>query len=662
GSDGTIRVWNRSSEHQVRGTDLGGMGTTRPLAGLRSDEPSDVDLLGIGTEVEMMATLVAAASTEAPLAIGLLGDWGSGKSSFMLQMETQVRELADASASNLGQSEFVANVCQVRFNAWHYSDDQIWSGLVEHLFRALASGGNDGSRDPVADPEKAAKVGERLHEATAEYEQANRDLNRLANKPRPVGLLAGLGSVGELVALPGILVGEIWRDVRSSWRSLVGWLVAVAALGAAVAGFLWTRDFLWRTILTLAGLGAVVGKVWRPLKRLHAWLLDSAGRQKRRLEERRDAAHKRIATLRGELALVSASERLHRFVADRQGAGDYTPYRGLLGLVYRDLRQLNENLKAALQEWESLKPPRPMPPLQRIVLYIDDLDRCPPKRVVDVLAAVHLLLAMRVFVVVVAVDVRWLELSLKHHFTELLGHRDLPEGVIEAAEPVGTPWDYLEKIFQITYALRPMGSRAAAAYLQTLLPSESEMLVVTPPSAQAEAESITPQLDTADSTPPDEANLQDAGEVLGLSAHSRSWTGDGLKKEATQGESFPVSALPPRAGPASVRNLQPEGLRMRAREREFIPALAALLPTPRAAKRLINIYRLIRIGITEGDLEAFVGDEIGGPYQAVGLLIAIVVGHPRLVHGVLGELHATTVPDFFTLLGELHKACPPGEV
>lgn len=46
-------------------------------------------------------------------------------------------------------------------------------------------------------------------------------------------------------------------------------------------------------------------------------------------------------------------------------------------------------------------------PVERIVLYIDDLDRCPPKRVVEVLEAVHLLLAFPLFVVVVGVDVRW---------------------------------------------------------------------------------------------------------------------------------------------------------------------------------------------------------------------------------------------------------------
>gem|GEM_PF-3660069 len=103
GNDGTVRVWNRASARQVRGTDLGGVGVVRPLPGFRSDEPSTEDLLGIAAEVETMAALVAAVSTEAPLAIGLLGDWGSGKSSFMRQMELHVAELAALSANNLAR-------------------------------------------------------------------------------------------------------------------------------------------------------------------------------------------------------------------------------------------------------------------------------------------------------------------------------------------------------------------------------------------------------------------------------------------------------------------------------------------------------------------------------------------------------------------------------
>ena len=47
------------------------------------------------------------------------------------------------------------------------------------------------------------------------------------------------------------------------------------------------------------------------------------------------------------------------------------------------------------------------------MLYIDDLERCEPDQVVQVLQAVHLLLAMELFVVVVGVDPRWLLRSLQ---------------------------------------------------------------------------------------------------------------------------------------------------------------------------------------------------------------------------------------------------------
>jgi hypothetical protein len=46
--------------------------------------------------------------------------------------------------------------------------------------------------------------------------------------------------------------------------------------------------------------------------------------------------------------------------------------------------------------------------IDRIVLYIDDLDRCSTETVSQVLDAVHLLLALPLFAVVVGVDPRWL--------------------------------------------------------------------------------------------------------------------------------------------------------------------------------------------------------------------------------------------------------------
>jgi hypothetical protein len=77
------------------------------------------------------------------------------------------------------------------------------------------------------------------------------------------------------------------------------------------------------------------------------------------------------------------------------------------------------------------------------------------------------------------------------------------------------------------------------------------------------------------------------------------------------------------------RDLQPEGLRLRQVEIGFIPLLGPLLPTPRAGKKLVNIYRLIRIAIPDGELPVFLGDDSGGPYQALLVLLGIMVGAPN---------------------------------
>src|SRR5262249_59253347 len=100
---GTMRVGTRRRGCQGRGPQLGGIGPTRRLAAVRSDQPSAVDLLDFGSDVETLAMLVAAMTTEPPLSIALLGEWGSGKSSFMVQMQAEVNRLARLAGNNLGQ-------------------------------------------------------------------------------------------------------------------------------------------------------------------------------------------------------------------------------------------------------------------------------------------------------------------------------------------------------------------------------------------------------------------------------------------------------------------------------------------------------------------------------------------------------------------------------
>jgi hypothetical protein len=101
--------------------------------------------------------------------------------------------------------------------------------------------------------------------------------------------------------------------------------------------------------------------------------------------------------------------------------------------------------------------------IERIVLYIDDLDRCSPETVANVLEAVHLLLALKLFVVVVGVDRRWLDRSLLSSHTALLAPDD--------GQPATLPRDYLDKIFHLTYTLPAMTGDGARQLLDSLMPS-----------------------------------------------------------------------------------------------------------------------------------------------------------------------------------------------
>jgi hypothetical protein len=92
----------------------------------------------------------------------------------------------------------------------------------------------------------------------------------------------------------------------------------------------------------------------------------------------------------------------------------------------------------------------------------------------------------------------------------------------------------------------------------------------------------------------------------------------------------------------AIPDLRPLGLQLSQPEVDFITLLGTLLPTPRAAKKLVNLYRLVRIGITDSNLAAYTGSETGGSYQVVQVLLAILVGSPSAAERIFRELMDAT--------------------
>jgi hypothetical protein len=102
---------------------------------------------------------------------------------------------------------------------------------------------------------------------------------------------------------------------------------------------------------------------------------------------------------------------------------------------------------------------------------------------------------------------------------------------------------------------------------------------------------------------------------------------------------------------------RPQALVISSSERELLGKVGALVPTPRTAKRLVNIYRMLRVSVPDSELEAFLPSG-GSEYQAVVLLLGILIGRPSRAHGVFQKLEAAAdADDLWEVLAEFADIC-----
>ncbi len=591
-----------------------------PLAAIAPDTIGDVDLVGVGADAEALANVIAAVATAPPLSIGLFGDWGSGKSFLIKQIQERVRHLSQRSRDADG-SVYCNHVRNVEFNAWHYADASLWASLVTHIFDELAKpDATCGVFDEKTARAQVARLEEQLAaNATLQQrlEQAQRRAERLAARKqllrwtwRLVG--ADEGSLSQVdrnvdtikgslrLLLPGGLPRALVLLVTLLVVTIVSAIVAVvgvgsvialaggvvAAAGAALSGLRVTRGRV-RQLVQKAGDGVQVADV------------RDAG-----LEGQLAAAVHVERELRREFDDLQSGRRLARFVSEGSGLAGYRTQLGLVSQIHDDFAEMSRILRrqsASANTAGDLVVDDKLPQIDRIVLYIDDLDRCPPRRVVEVLEAVHLILAVELFVVVLAVDPRWLLQSLQLHYSELLAAPDDGKPADESAWH-STPLHYLEKIIQMPFALRPMGNAAVRSLVHGLLPVVQAVDVSVPPASG----------DGHVTAVPGPAGARRAG------------------RENVMAVDNPI-----RQRPSATRrpSMSPQQLALTMPERDFAVRVACALPTPRAVKKFTNMYRLLRAGLDDasGQLERFLTDDgVDAPeYSAVLTMLVVIIAFPE---------------------------------
>ena len=96
------------------------------------------DLLGFRRYANAFASVIADEHVSPPLAIGLFGPWGSGKSAMIDMIDAALQDI-DARAAFDEEPRFCRGIVRVVFNAWHYAETNLWASLFVRILEAMAA-------------------------------------------------------------------------------------------------------------------------------------------------------------------------------------------------------------------------------------------------------------------------------------------------------------------------------------------------------------------------------------------------------------------------------------------------------------------------------------------------------------------------------------------
>ena len=713
-----IAFWQRYYTRRFPGHDLPPL-KPRAYQGRRPDYDADAytstDLLAIDDEVSALASVIASKQTKPPLAIGLFGDWGSGKTFFMKHLRRRIEQIcAGARQQKPEERECLGHVAQIEFNAWHYQEGDLWASLVDHLLRNLRFGEDEDetrvaerrneivrqldeteSRQQAA-ADQAAAVDQKVNEAEARVTQLKHDedvaraqlarelsasqlfaavratftmdpatrqeaedLARRLNIPAAARTAVELRDAiddakRELHGVQALFVPLVRSENRRTRVVYLAIALLAPTLGAlAVYTLLAQQDVILRLSTIIGGAVAFVGSTAAWIKQQAQWVgdmrrsiepiaqkvnravddaieeavseqkkaveaklaeLDALRREQTAAQKQRDDLAAQSAALKASLAVLGDDGLMRAFLDDRIGGGVYQQKLGIAALVRRDFERLSRKIEQVTEREASNKLRDNELVINRIVLYIDDLDRCEMEKVVPVLRAVHLLLAFPAFVVVVGVDSRWVARCLQEHMEKIFAADGGNRQTV-------TPLDYLEKIFQIPIWLEPVTPDRRVYMARKLLRKP-----IPPRVKTASAPAVVTGIEAPE--------RKRAGDAPQAEAHSAEETSHAASAEDTANETDVEIAHD------APIDLNPPGLNISDGEYAFLGDLGGLLSaSPRVIKRFVNTYRLINVTMAQTGVQ----DPDRHPHDAHirMLLLAILVDMPDLSRALQEALHET---------------------
>jgi len=202
------------------------------LRGSISDQSTETDVLGFGPYVRAVAEFLTSPDTKPPLTLSIEGEWGSGKSSFMKQLQGRIRDLE----KEHGRKAPVT----VWFNPWrHDKEEAVWAAFALEFLRGV-------TRELPFGRRWAGHL--RLLWRRFSWRDGWWDFARAVGVG--IGALAATGLIAYLLWSGGGLIDAFTRALRlEQGNGPVGALLKLGGIGGGLA----VAATLWKEVMSFVG-------------------------------------------------------------------------------------------------------------------------------------------------------------------------------------------------------------------------------------------------------------------------------------------------------------------------------------------------------------------------------------------------------------------------
>lgn len=511
------------------------------IATTATDAPALEDRLGREALVESLAAMLANKGQDTPMTIGLFGHWGAGKTSFMAQLQKKLSE-----PSQKDDLEFLFSW----FNAWEYENtENVAAGLAEEVIAGL-----------LTDGQFYRELGPPYTKKTGLFKRLGLRLGYLWTAKK-TELIIGLALT--LVAIAIFWIGIKYRVSLENFIPYFGQTLSIFSFLALIIFFLKRIVFLWQHPLTVE------------LKTF--FKLPSYKKELGEIPEIRDQLTKlcklrlqKISTAKRTQNSNEGRDLITRFL-ERNQTFTSKDKEELLGksistTAVKSLLRIPIDLllRTCAVTKEAFTKER------RLVVFIDDLDRCRVQTIAKTFDATRLITHIKNVIVIIGIDERIAFQAMARSYQNYASQERSKEAVAR---------DYLGKIIQLPIILPEVSTDAVSSYIQDFFKQKQ-------PSADSQNTEAT-QL-AENEQPRQGSQNADATDIREPN----------LKQE-------PTESIDTKSGPSKRPATQPEPESSDGRksplpeseeEIEAFKILSSLfsISNPRQLLRLRNAYRLLK--------------------------------------------------------------------